>query len=619
MLQLLSPQGETSGGKVLAPVPMHQLSLLGMDTAAITRKIEEFLPSYMIPDRYIAVERLPTSLAAKLDRKRVESWLTQPPSEVLPRWGSETESEIRDVEPMLGPDETVAIAISCRIAALMERDRDVSPVLEGRDFAIAAAGLDSIQVTSLVGFLRQTYAVNIPVRKMLDGTATVRSLAALVTHDKPAGTEPRSIDLTGEVARLVRTVNRQLPAPRVPSPQPRDQVVFLTGCTSLLGTEILHQLCETPDVRQVIVHVRAKTAQEASTRCKNAARRANWWSEERHGHKVEVWAGDLSQPRLGLSDQHWACISGGPSVQGSAGAGSCVVDAIIHAGAAVNWNAGYGLLRAVNVDSTVDLIRAALASPARPRLVYVSGGHSWDLEETDASLADQVVSSGSGYSQSKFVAEMVVRHFAAHHPYSGQLSIVKPGLIIGTPQDGVPNIDDYLWRITAAAVGVGSYSAEDLNTGLWITSSCQVAETIVRKALALEASDRPITYITDGVTVSEYWDTVNDALGGEQRLIAVPHDLWVSRVTQAIDIRGRNHPLWPVKEIFEEVDGHFGGADFSSLRLDHHKPHVKAAIRKNVEFLVKLDFLGASDEKARPSSEGAFRRTGQVWSSAKTA
>ncbi|RAL15192.1 amino acid adenylation [Aspergillus homomorphus CBS 101889] len=616
----LAAQGETSQGTVLAPVPMRQLATVGVDVAAITHKIRNVLPSYMVPDHFITVERLPRSLSAKLDRKRVQSWLMQPPSEVLPRWGGEAKSEVGNA---LGTDETVAHAISYKIVGLSERDSGVSPVQRGHDFPIAAAGLDSIQLTSLVGFLRQTYAVNLTVRTLLDGTATVRSLAALVAGDTTSDTQkPQSIDLTGEVARLVQTVDRDLAlAQPLPVPRAQGRVVFLTGCTSLLGTEILHQLCESDEVRRVIVHVRARTDEEASTRCREAARRARWWSEERHGPKLEAWAGDLGQPRLGLRNEQWACVSGSspPSPQSpdsTAVNPPLLVDAIIHAGAAVNWNAGYELLRAVNVDATVDLIRAALTSPARPQLVYVSGGHTWHPHETETALADAVIRSGSGYGQSKFVAEMVVRRFAGP-----RLSVVKPGLIIGTPEEGVPNVDDYLWRLTAAAVGGESYSAEAaLDTGmLWITSSARVAEAIVRNALAPVPLDRAITYITDGVAVAEYWDTVNEALGNNtRRLTPVPHEEWVSRVTRAIDVDGRTHPLWPVREVFEEVNGRLGGARFSDLGVDHHKSHVRAAIRKNVEFLVRTGVLGAADQSHGPSTDEAFRRAGQVWSSHRT-
>jgi thioester reductase-like protein len=57
-----------------------------------------------------------------------------------------------------------------------------------------------------------------------------------------------------------------------------------------------------------------------------------------------------------------------------------------------------------------------------------------------------------GYSQTKFVAESIVRGIAAQLP-SGQnrFSVVRPGLVIGTAEEGVSIVDDFVWRLVATA------------------------------------------------------------------------------------------------------------------------------------------------------------------------
>jgi amino acid adenylation domain-containing protein/thioester reductase-like protein len=582
---------------VLAPISQHHLHSLDLDLPAIVRSVKERLPFHMVPNEYIVVEKLPTSLSAKLDRKSVDAWLVQSPPGIELTIGGI--GHIASDLPLLRTDETVAIAISNRVAALANGDSTVRQSLEGRDYTIAAAGLDSIQAISLVTYLRDTHSLHTTVRKILDGTMTVRSLAALVAGEDNTGSDSNTIDVMHEASRFVESVYNQSRNAR-----PSGQVVFLTGCTSLLGTEILHQLCGRPDVSKVIVHVRASTPQDALVRCKDAAIRARWW-EETHRSKIEAWAGDLAQPQLGLTGEQWACLTG-TRPDGIA------INGIIHAGAAVNWTAGYKVLRAVNVHSTVDLVRAAVISPAQPRLVFISGGHTWRLDETDASLADQVASS-NGYSQSKFVAEMVVKRFAEKSLYAEQFSIIKPGLIIGTPEEGVPNADDYLWRLTAAAVDIGLYSADGLDTRLWITSSSRVAEEAIQNALSPPPQDRRVVYVTDGVTMSEYWDTVNESLGN--RLTSIPHGSWLSRIDQAIETSGTNHPLWPVREIFHEVRGRFGGERFSGMDVNHRKHHVKAAIRKNVTFLAEVGFMSEPRGKGLDVTHKLFRRTGDVWGS----
>lgn len=214
--------------------------------------------------------------------------------------------------------------------------------------------------------------------------------------------------------------------------------------------------------------------------------------------KVEAWASNLSIPRLGLNEAQWASLTGrGPNFG--------LVDTIIHAGAAVDWNAGYEVLRAANVNSTVELLQAAMVSTANPRLVYVSGGHRWELEETEESIAQQVASA-NGYGQTKFASELLVKRFAVTSKNPGQFSVVKPGLIIGTPEEGVGNTDDYLWRLTVGAVDIQAYSIDHYDAWVCMTSSARVAEETLRCAFCPPSEYRKVAYMTDGVTESEFWN-----------------------------------------------------------------------------------------------------------------
>lgn len=49
-----------------------------------------------------------------------------------------------------------------------------------------------------------------------------------------------------------------------------------------------------------------------------------------------------------------------------------------------------------------------------------------------------------GYSQTKFVAEAVVKQTALRH-VSGDIAIISPGFVIGASTEGVANADDYVW------------------------------------------------------------------------------------------------------------------------------------------------------------------------------
>jgi amino acid adenylation domain-containing protein/thioester reductase-like protein len=587
----------------LIPVSIARLQNMGFDATTIAQRVSEVLPAHMVPVAWVVVEKLPTLLSGKLDRKTVKHWLASLPSGFQPTLGDGIQ-DAREL-PVLRADEAVALAVSRQISTLVSRgDATLRATLDGREFTVASTGLDSIQVISLVNFLKKMYMTNVPVRKLLDGKTTVRGVAALVTGGTDRQEDFGFLDVMQEVSRLVTSICAEPSQATTPG-----RTVFVTGVTGFLGTQVLRQLCARPDVDRVIVHVRASTTEHALERCREAAIRAQWWTESCFS-KIEAWPGDIALPRLGLSTEQWAYLTG-------TGSGTYIVHAIIHVGAAVNWNAGYDVLRAANVDSTVDLVQAALMNPAHPRLVYVSGGHTWDPNDDDSSLALQL-SSSNGYSQSKFVAEMVVKHFADKSPRQGQFSIIKPGLIIGTPEEGVANADDYLWRLAAAAVDIQAYNADCDKAWLTVTSSARVAEETVKNALCTSSSTESVVYITDGVTVSEFWSLLRDRF--QYPLLPLSRDSWILKMQQSIDGREENHPLWPVKEIFNEMQGRLGTERAAVIDVEHRKGHVKAAICKSIEFLVDVGFIAsATGDRAVFVADKVFQRTGNVWGAVATA
>ncbi|KAF7589024.1 hypothetical protein BBP40_004851 [Aspergillus hancockii] len=106
----------------------------------------------------------------------------------------------------------------------------------------------------------------------------------------------------------------------------------------------------------------------------------------------------------------------------------------------------------------------------------LSGGHTWDPNQDDHAVAREL-SSSNGYSQSNSVAQMIVRHFASG---SRHFSVIKLGLIIGTPTEVVANVDDYIWRVVAAAIDIQPCNVNCEQVWLTVTSSARVAEETIR-------------------------------------------------------------------------------------------------------------------------------------------
>ncbi|KAL3460296.1 male sterility protein-domain-containing protein [Aspergillus heterothallicus] len=295
----------------------------------------------------------------------------------------------------------------------------------------------------LVTYIRNEFHANVAVSALYDFTLTVTGLAAMISAcQKRGGTEISlpALDPSAEVEGAYERVTRGSAALR------RRKRVFLTGATGLLGSQTLRQSLDNPSVDKVIVHVRAATPTEALERAVLTATTARWWYPS-YLNRIECVPGDLSAPRLGLSPETWRSlcnIYAPPEKQ---------VTDIIHDGAAVHWQAPYHNLKPVNVDSVVDLLTAfdQWDQESEGSFTFVSGGLQRAPDQDLASFR-KVVEKSNGYSQSK-----------------SNISIVRPGLIIGTEEEGIPNIDDFQWRLVQLSLRMGAYPIDDAGGSSWQT------------------------------------------------------------------------------------------------------------------------------------------------------
>ncbi|MFC8915026.1 amino acid adenylation domain-containing protein [Streptomyces sp. NPDC057116] len=190
--------------------------------------------------------------------------------------------------------------------------------------------------------------------------------------------------------------------------------VFLTGATGFVGAYLLRELLDRTDA-DVHALVRARDAAHAMDRLARA--------QTRYGirrplppHRVRPLLGDLTRPRLGLTDQDWEREAAG-------------ADVIHHCGAEVNFLYPYEKLRAANVYGTREVV--ALAARRAIPLHHVSTvavvhgmGAAGVRDVTEETPLDHVELLSMGYTESKWVAEEIVRGaaraglpVAVHRPY----------------------------------------------------------------------------------------------------------------------------------------------------------------------------------------------------------
>ena len=545
-----------------------RLKEIGLGWSEISAYLNERLPAYMIPRKWIALNHLPLQVSKKLDRSKIASWLAELSNEQ--QFGDEP-----DESSPLTADETVALEISHKIAVLVSNN-SVSEhgMISGHDTRLSTIGMDSIRMASLAAFIKRSFGVIIPMRKLISNQITIRDIARHI-FDAKTGVETQAIphlDLMTEI-RLLHSRLKSSPKPR-----PRLGAVFLTGATGFLGNQILRQLLHSLDVCKVIAHVRAENPDYGRQRVIASAQAAKWWSDDL-SPKLEIWNGDLARPRLGLTSDQWDSL--------------CTLDAIIHNGATVQWNADYYALKPANVISTMELLSIAMSPNhyRQPKFIYVSGGRYFE-DELSEDEAAKLLSSAEGYSQTKFVSEQLVKQFAqGHEADAHQVHIVKPGLIIGTAREGIANKNDFLWRLVAGVLNVGGFPAQQAGDDWLFVSSADRVATAVMDCLMRGAEEarggRRVISIPDGVPLQELWAILNQKLGYELR--AMSHGEWMRELHKDVQIKMEKHPLWPVMHFVDE-----GGIASKRPKVEAKTEvvdSIKAAIQKNVEFLVGTGFL----------------------------
>lgn len=579
-------------------VSQQRLKAIGFDASSLSIYLKQSLPGYMVPNFWIVVEKIPLSVSAKVDRKAVHAWLLALDRDPLS--AAQLNFGLNETRP-IPEDETVALAISTALADLIARGNiHISAAIRGLNVVLRDVGLDSIQVISLSMFVQKKFGVKIDVGFLTHPDMSIQGVADCVKN-LLAGVQERIIhpptDVMKEFNKFQKLVEQSFQRPE------KFRNVFVTGATGYLGTHILSTLLAQPNIGKIILHVRATSVEHGMQRIIHSANLARWWSDSVR-ERLEVWNGDLRQPRIGLTRQQWERLAG-------MGTASERVDAIIHNGAAVTWNADFQTLKAANVHATVELLNATIESPSILKFIYISGGqHLNPLEDNEQEVADEV-SSSTGYAQTKFVSELLVKRLSQRSIQNfHRFSIVMPGFIIGSAQDGIASIDDFLWRLVASCIDIKGYNAIDVDRWLFISDITRVAHTVVN-SLHRRADHGSTVKVLDGVTVGQFWEVLTHECG--YQLGPMDQATWLQAVGRDMEQKREAHHLWPLIDTLERDQGRLGSARMPSERSAVDLAAVRSAIKKNIEYLGLIGFLPMPDgfrvKSERDLAELSFTRS----------
>ncbi|KAJ5715320.1 Male sterility NAD-binding [Penicillium malachiteum] len=597
----------------------------------IERQLSLLVPAVMIPSLWLIARRMPLTISGKVDRRQVRTAAASLTSATLVTLGC-TGADSSDVP--LAATETTALKVSEVVAEVLHSrlklDREL---VVGKNVTLSRIGLDSIDMMSISQAISTHFNVRLPMTMLFRSGLSVRDVALMVTGSPatkcPEREPPQTIDLWNEYQLLrerIRSICVQSRKPvhtidQVSPPdggQPRLGRVLLTGGTGFLGTQILKSLLEDPRVQSVTVLVRADSDRIAMRRIVETAHGAGWWRES-YRHRLCAWRGCLSKSCLGLSDSRWRILSGLERPEDG-------FDIVIHNGARVHWGQDYHTLQSVNTGSTIELI-SGLAQLAHPvAFTYISALQpSLPAGDDDRSMA-KVLSSSDGYSQTKFMSELAIKEFQRHSVCKNlHFNIVRPGWIIGSTENGLANVADYLWRVVGSAVTTGSFnSEEDADSWIYISPVDLVAGLITSRTLDMDAPrstagghpDSPqslhVTSITDGLAAPDFWHAVSTAC---HQIFGSPLQPcqginWLHRIKGSMMATGGDHLLWPVFEFLESDNGRLGSSRNNPINLPATlRSLLFRSVIKNVQHICSTGSVDMETGRLMPTQSNLFRRT----------
>ncbi|KNC47910.1 fatty-acid-CoA ligase fadD9 [Thecamonas trahens ATCC 50062] len=415
--------------------------------------------------------------------------------------------------------------------------------------SLVEMGVSSTDTIRVLAAVQKQLAAQLPVDLVYEGL-TIEEMADYIDSAGPSGAP--ATPTAGAIAkrsqsrqlydddfiRLVRQGKTALaPVADLPELEPQTtsgETVFVTGATGFLGRYIVEDLLSKHTAARVVILVRARSAEHAEERMREAAIAANL------AHllaaigtdRLELVVGDLGMPMFGASPEQYVRLAG-------------EVTRVIHAGARVSWVVPYSQLRQANVVGTVEIARFCMTVRHKPLLYVSTLSASASLREELAPA--QYFSAARGYAASKHMGELVT---VAAGREGLPVAIVRPGMIVADPRTGWCQSSDFVPRFVGGVLAVGAYPAPLPGTFEMVPVPT-VAATIVR--LAYEAPhDARVYHVCNPAKACLSYSEVGEAIAAAASaaapdsdasvaVVAMDHRAWVARVREA----GQATPLAP--------------------------------------------------------------------------
>ncbi|TDT30080.1 carboxylic acid reductase [Naumannella halotolerans] len=417
----------------------------------------EGLHPYEIPRDFI-IERDPFSVANGLlsgVSKPLRPKLTQHYADELEqlhqRLSENQEAEIADLQRSVAERPTLETVLRAA-KALLGGNTAVSPSANFTDI-----GGDSMTAYTFATQLSDLFDLEVPVTVILSPANDLRHVADYIEQDRAGKTRRvTAADVHQDPTRLLAaelTLDKFLPPSQLEAstniPVAVGAPVYLvTGANGYLGRFLTVDLLESASQTggRVVALARGATSTHAKQRLESSLTSADSELAEKYhtlSERLEVINGDISQPRLGVTDETWARLSAD-------------VTHIVHPGALVNHVLPYQQLFGPNVAGTAELIRLATTATTK-HITYLSSvgiadqitpGTFDETADVRSMSPARIVSDqyANGYANTKWASEVLLRE--ANDQYGVPVSVFRSNMILAhTRYAGHLNQPDMLTRL----------------------------------------------------------------------------------------------------------------------------------------------------------------------------
>ncbi|UZJ53113.1 hypothetical protein CBS101457_002433 [Exobasidium rhododendri] len=213
-----------------------------------------------------------------------------------------------------------------------------------------------------------------------------------------------------------------------------DLCVLITGGTGYLGSAAVNAVSSHLPLARLTLLLRGSTVEDARRRLKGAFEKNAWNGSILS--RVHIVLGDVTKPRLGLSEQDWSLLAD-------------QTDLVIQAHGRADHLAGYQTLSDVNAFSTSQVLKLTNTTKAKA-LCYFGSINMWvtfgeaanygKMVYEDFDLSKLSTSLSSGYQKTKWVSENLV---LAARKRGQTVLVVRPGTLGGKAMNDAKDFLDH--------------------------------------------------------------------------------------------------------------------------------------------------------------------------------